>query len=62
MPKTCFSMPMEKFNSNSGGRQDSVDLTKSIWKAICGTIHPLWLDKEKINYLIFMSIQKTKKI
>ena len=56
-------MPMEKFNSgDSWGRQDSVDLTKSIWKAVCGTTHPLWLDKEKINYLIFVSIQKTKKI
>ena len=62
MPKTCFSMPMEMFNSDSWGRQDSVGLTKSIWKDICGTTHPLWLDKEKINYLIFVSIQKTKKI
>ena len=53
-------MPMEKFNSgDSWGRQDSVDLTKSIWEDICGTTHPLWLDKEKINYLIFVSIQKT---
>ena len=62
VPKTCFLMPVEKINSDSWRRQDNINLTKSIWKVICNTIHPLWLDKEKINYLNFMSIQKTKKI
>ena len=54
-------MPVEKINSDSWRRQDNVYLTKLIWKVIYNTTDPLWLDKENINYLNFMSIQKLKK-